>query len=518
MKGPCNVEELAGQISADAKAVIHPTLGGRIVRFLSLVVLDVLAWAGPRLTRIGLIRKPLARLVEKHVKASSGDHARSGRKPPRVVEDRMQTGVTILRTVERALAENRLSNASIRRILKNFGHDTMLKKGHPSIREEFIKTHGVRPPEILLISPTKGCNLSCKGCYADSASLHIKLPWPVLDRLVTEVHDIWGGRFIVFSGGEPLVYRDGGHGILDLAEKHRDCYFMMYTNGTLIDDAMARRMADLGNLIPAISIEGLKESTDARRGDGVFDKICAAMERLRRAKVFYGASITATRSNVDEIFSDRVIDFYFKEMGALFGWVFQYMPIGRAITLDMMPTPEQRLFMWQRSWELINKRRLFIADFWNGGTAAQGCIGAGRSGGYMAVIWNGDVVPCVFMPYSPINAVTAYAEGKNLIDIWSAPFFKQIRDWQYSYGYGKDYGADPMIGNWMMPCPARDHYAESHPWLEKFHVKPIDENAEAAMKDPDYYAGMVEYNKAVASLLNPIWEKEYLDPDFKLSK
>ena len=86
----------------------------------------------------------------------------------------------------------------------------------------------------------------------------------------------------------------------------------MYTNGTLIDDAVAKRIGRLGNVSPALSIEGMKERTDARRGDGVFDKVLAAMERLRREGVIIGVSLTATRENADEILSDEVVETFFE--------------------------------------------------------------------------------------------------------------------------------------------------------------------------------------------------------------
>ena len=479
--------------------------------------LTTISWVGPGIARFGFIRKPLMRSMEKHIRDSSRRQAEGGRMPPRVVADRMEIGVTIMNTIGRAMAQKRISRSSVRKLLKNLGRDSLMKLGGFQARVRFVNTYGVRAPEVLLISPTKFCNLRCKGCYADSTGELEKLSWPVLDRLVSEVRDLWGARFVVFSGGEPLAYKDEGHGVLDLAEKHPELFFMMYTNGTLIDDAVARRMGKLGNVMPAISIEGLREKTDARRGPGVFDKIVAAMERLRRAKVMFGVSITATRENVEEIMSDPVIDFYFQEQGALFAWLFHYMPIGRAITLDLMPTPPQRLWMWKRTWELIKDRRLFIADFWNGGTTARGCISAGRQGGYMAVCWNGDVVPCVFMPYSPVNVNDAYAKGQTLNDIWAHPFFEHVRNWQNAYGYGKTFALQSgELKNWMMPCPIRDHYKDFHPWLEKYGVKPLDDNAKEAMLDPEYLEGMAEYNRQVAELLDPIWKKVYLDPEYRI--
>jgi len=68
----------------------------------------------------------------------------------------------------------------------------------------------------------------------------------------------------VISGGEPLAWRDGNRSVLDLAERFPDCFFVMYTNGTLIDDAVAKRLGRMGNVNPALSIEGMKERTDAR--------------------------------------------------------------------------------------------------------------------------------------------------------------------------------------------------------------------------------------------------------------
>jgi len=472
--------------------------------------INTLAWSMPRLAKVGLIRHTLANRLEKRMRAEAANHVETKVRPARAVQDRLDVGISILRTIERALARGRLSSTSFRKVLSNLASNAFINKGEPGAKEKFKEEFGVFPPEVLLISPTKYCNLRCKGCYADSAADSEKLEWDVFDRMVQEAHDLWGARFFVFSGGEPLIYRDKGHGVLDIVEKYADSYFMMYTNATLIDDKLARRLGELGNVMPAVSVEGMKDRTDHRRGAGVFDKIIAAMERLLREKVLFGISMTATKENVEEVFSDEVIDFYFNEMGALFGWVFHYMPIGRAITLDLLPTPEQRLWMWKRAWELIRERHIFLVDFWNGGTISQGCIGAGRQGGYMTIDWNGYANACVFMPYSPVNMNDAYAKGMTLKDVWAHPFFERLREWQRNYGYNAPFSRNPELGNWMMPCPIRDHYAEFYELYTEFMPKPNDENAADAVMDKDYREGMKEYNKAVAELLDPIWKKDYL--------
>jgi len=474
-------------------------------------LITALTWAGPALGRIGPVRSALVNSREKQMRKSAKIEEKSGIRPPGVIRDRLAVGVAILRTLERALAENRLSRASMTRLLQILIGDALDNPyhGNASIKERFYAEHGTRPPGFLLVSPTKACNLHCVGCYADSGPSREKLRWNILTRIVAEARNLWGAPFIVISGGEPMAYKDDGKDILALAEKYQDSYFMMYTNGTLIDDAAARRMGELGNISPAISVEGFREKTERRRGKGVYDKILAAMERLRREKVFFGISITATRDNAEEALSEEVMDYYFLEQGALYAWVFHYMPIGRAFTLNLLPTPEQRLTMYRKAWQLVYERHYFLADFWNSGTASFGCISAGHGGGYLTIDWNGAIAPCVFVPYSPVNIHDIYAQGKTLTDAWAHPFFARLRSWQDEYSNEKKFCRDGHHGNWLMPCPNRDHHEEFCRILQDYDVKPVDENAAEALADSEYHRGLAEYDKEVARLLDPIWKTRY---------
>ncbi len=136
---------------------------------------------------------------------------------------------------------------------------------------EFQKIHGFGQPSFLLISPTKACNLRCIGCYADSDANIQSLDWDILEKTVSQANDLWGVQFIVISGGEPLVYRSKGKSILDLAENHPDILFMFYTNSTLMTEEIVQRLADLGNIIPMISLKaGRKDRCKTRKG--VFER------------------------------------------------------------------------------------------------------------------------------------------------------------------------------------------------------------------------------------------------------
>jgi MoaA/NifB/PqqE/SkfB family radical SAM enzyme len=423
--------------------------------------------------------------------------------PPGVVNDRISMSYAILNSFRCALNDYKLSDATIEKVIKILLKDLFLEK-ELRVRKsiKFRERYGYNTPGFLVISPSKACNLRCEGCYANSDDRQQTLDWDLVDRIIKDAREFWGTQFIVISGGEPMAYRSQGKDILDLVQNHPDTFFMMYTNGTLIDQSQAERMAKLGNIIPAFSLEGWRDTTDARRGHGIFDKVMSVMDLLFEAGVLYGVSLTATRDNAEEILSADFIEYLFTEKHAVIGWIFQYMPIGRSFTLDLMPTPEQRLDMWRKSWELIREKKFFLADFWNHGTVVDGCLSAGghNNGGYFYIEWNGNVTPCVFVPYSPVNVKDIYSSGGNLMDVYTEPFFQDIRTWQV-------YGTN---GNLLMPCLIRDHHNDLRQLIRKHEANPIDKNAEAALMDGDYAKGMDGYARSYSEISNRVWEEQYI--------
>ena len=385
--------------------------------------------------------------------------------------------------------------------VKNFIGQGLM--GEADRQAPFVERYGYEPPAWMTISPTQVCNLNCKGCYASS---HNKtrgtLPYDVFMKVLADKRQAWGSHFTVISGGEPMLYRSQGKNIYDcLAHAHQD-YHLMYTNGVLIDRDAAKRMADLGNVTPAISVEGWEKETTARRGKGVYQKILAAMDHLRAEGVPFGISLTAMRHNAELLMSDEFMNFWFDEQGAVYGWLFQYMPIGRGVTLEDMVTSDQRRWMLERLIKVLYDDGRFLVDFWNGGPLSEGCIAAGRQGGYFYLDWNGDISPCVFMPYAAANIKDLYAEGKDLSSVLESGFFKEIRAWQESY-YGKKDGSPPQ--NLFMPCPMRDHHDVAHDCVVKHGARPTDPGAAEALVDEDYRAGLRRYGEELSVKLAPYW-------------
>lgn len=434
--------------------------------------------------------------------------------PARVWQDKKDMGLAMLWSANRALERKQISPKVLGRLLKTFLVNSIMQEdqGARTAAKRFAESHeGQYPPALIVLSPTKTCNLHCPGCYASAQAGGGQLEWSVFDRIITEAKSLWGIRFFVISGGEPLMYRSDGHDLLDAVAKHSDCCFLVYTNGTLLDEQVAQRMAEAGNLLIAVSVEGFEARTDERRGSGVFQKVLAAMSNLRKVGVPYGISVTATRRNAEEVLSDEFLDFFFEEHAAVFGWLFQYMPVGRSYALDLVVTPQQRLWMWRRTWQIIRERRIMLADFWNCGTVSAGCIAAGQSdagAGYLYIDWNGKVMPCVFVQYSAANIHDVYSRGGTLADVYDLPYFRAIRQWQRDYALG--HKQPEKCGNLLLPCSLRDHYCTGRELIEKYHPEPADEAAVAAIEDAQYAQGMAAYDEALHVLFDPIWSDEYL--------
>lgn len=298
---------------------------------------------------------------------------------------------------------------------------------------ELMKELGVWVPWTILIDPTSACNLSCVGCWAGRYKKSDSLEVETINRIIREAKEM-GIYFIVLSGGEPTVYPH----LFEIFRDHPDVGFMMYTNGTLIDEKMANRMLEVGNVSPAISLEGFQKSTDARRGEGTYEKIMATMDRLRKRGIVFGISVTVTRQNADELFgNDDFID-HIIEKGAIYGWSFHYIPIGKDPNLEMMITPEQREMLAYKVPEIRIRKPFFLADFWNDGTFTGGCIAGGRR--YFHINAKGDVEPCAFVHFAVDNI-----KNKSLKEVLQNPLFKSYQKRQ------------PFGKNMMAPCPIIDH-------------------------------------------------------------
>ena len=365
-------------------------------------------------------------------------------------------------------------------ILDNFISNFLLLSGEK--RKEFIEKNGFYPPLFYVISPTMHCNLKCYGCYSANYERKDMLSYEKINQIIEEGKS-FGIFFYTFSGGEPFVRKD----ILDIIEKNSDCYFQIYTNGSLIDGKMAKKLADMGNVFPCISVEGFEDETDERRGKGHFKKVVSAMKNLKDNGMLFGFSATATRFNNNVIVSDEFIDFYVKQ-GCFLGWYFNYIPIGREPDMNLMPTPEQRNYRRKRVVEIRETKPIVVADFWNDGILSHGCLSGGRV--YLHINANGGVEPCVFAQFAADNIF-----DKSMEDILNSMYFKSIRKEQMG------------IKNRLRPCMIIDHPDILRKVVAEGGAKATQEGGDSIISE--LKDKMDTYSQSYGKIADAAWEEEF---------
>jgi len=389
------------------------------------------------------------------------------------------TSIQLIRRVGNELCPNCRD-----KLIKNLMINAIIKGG--KIRERIEKEEGWMPPFFLVISPTMRCNLRCVGCYAGEYTQKDDMSIELLDRILNEAKEL-GMYFVTISGGEPFIRKD----ILEIFRKHNDMYFQVYTNGQLINEELAKKLAELGNVTPAISVEGFEKETDARRGDGVYHNVLKAMDNLKKYGVMFGFSATPTKLNSDILCSDKFVDFYIKK-GCSIGWYFQYIPIGKKPDINLMSTPEQRNRLRERIKEMRKTKVLFFGDFWNDGPYVGGCMAGARR--YFHIVSSGDVEPCVFMHFAVDNI-----KDKSLREAINSPFFKKIRSLQ-PYCESK---------NLLTPCGIIDNPYVLRQAVEEHGAKPTHPGSDTIVKDPKIKKHLDDYSKEIHKLTEKVWEKDY---------
>ena len=154
---------------------------------------------------------------------------------------------------------------------------------------------------VVVWNITQRCNLFCMHCYMDShdrdypGELTTEEGRRLLDELAA-----FGVPTVLFSGGEPLIRPD----IFELASHARGLGLrcVLSTNGTLITEETARRIAEAGFSYAGISLDGIGPSHDKVRGkSGAYDSALAGLRLCRDAGVRVGLRFTVHRKNVDQL-------------------------------------------------------------------------------------------------------------------------------------------------------------------------------------------------------------------------
>ena len=149
------------------------------------------------------------------------------------------------------------------------------------------------------------------------------------------------------------------------------------------------------------------------------------MDLMHENHIPFGVSICYTSQNYLTVTSDDFLDMLI-DKGCVFAWYFHYMPVGVNASTDLLLSPEQRTYMYNKIREirgLTGGKELFAIDFQNDGEFVHGCIAGGER--YCHINANGDVEPCVFIHYSGANI-----KDQSLLDCLRQPLFLAYKDVQ----------------------------------------------------------------------------------------
>ena len=214
-------------------------------------------------------------------------------------------------------------------------------------------------PPFMFVALTNTCNLRCQGCWVEKEGTGHFLPTEDLSKMISEGKKR-NAHYYTLLGGEPFMHK----GIWDVFQKNSDCYFQVITNGMFFTPRNVERLKKAGNVTPLISIDGLAENNDMRRGEGVFAAIEEGLQRLRKAKLLFGVATTTTGKNMDEVMTDAYLQRWI-DRGAMYIWYYIYRPVGEHPHTEYCMQREQIIEMRKRLLALRRRQPILIIDtYW----------------------------------------------------------------------------------------------------------------------------------------------------------
>ncbi|RLI89242.1 MAG: radical SAM/SPASM domain-containing protein [Archaeoglobales archaeon] len=409
-----------------------------------------------------IIENPAAKSVIKRLsspkKIDSVLAAYAGLREPKGITEKSCCAI-LSKVVKKAAEKFGINEDVLREGLK----DPYYRRGLANVLRS-IAEYGITMPQklyapfLVVWNFTKKCNLRCKHCYANAGKAAKELKFEEKLELVNQLDEA-GVVAISFSGGEPLIHEHFWK-VAEYASK-KGFHLSIATNGTLIDENVARRLRNLNFGYVEISLDASKaEIHDSFRGvKGAFRRAVEGIKTCVREGLFVGIATTATKLNVEDI--PNVIDFAI-ELGAGRVVVFNFIPTGRGkenANLDLSAEERGKLleYLYDRLEEgkiqvfstsptyaavalrrVVKKRgrKITPTHFANVELSSMekygnativlsefiGGCGAGRL--YCGIEPNGDITPCVFMPIVVGNAIR-----DGFLKVWQeSEILEELRD------------------------------------------------------------------------------------------
>ncbi len=170
-----------------------------------------------------------------------------------------------------------------------------------------------------------------------------------------------GSYFYGILGGEPLMYKQ----LTDVFAAHPDCYFQLFTNGTLFTEKVAMQLAELGNVTPLFSLEGDEQIADIRRGGhNIYNRTLEAIQTATGKGLITGVAVSVCKSNIDMALSEEFV-IKLHDMGVLYVWYYIFRPAGSQPSYDLVLDPDDIIRLRKFLVEGRSKLPMVIIDsYW----------------------------------------------------------------------------------------------------------------------------------------------------------
>ena len=273
------------------------------------------------------------------------------------------------------------------------------------------KKRGELFPAFQFISVTNDCNLVCQGCWVTKGTKAENLDLKRINKIIEDSKQ-YGSYFFGILGGEPLMYKE----LFEIFRSHPDCYFQLFTNGTLLNDSVAEELRKCANVTPLISFEGDEHVADIRRGSNrVFQRTGKAIETATSHKLITGVAISVCKSNIEMALSDQFIQML-HDKGVIYLWYYIYRPTGENPHYELALSSDEIERLRRFLVEGRTKYPIVLIDSYWGADGEPFCPAA--EGLSHHINPSGNIEPCPVIQFS-----TDHVNGGHLKDIYENSVF-----------------------------------------------------------------------------------------------
>ena len=277
---------------------------------------------------------------------------------------------------------------------------------------------GVVFPPFLYLSILNSCNLRCQGCWVDVEAPRNMIPLDELNRLVNDARE-HGNSFFGVLGGEPFMHPE----LFDFLAQHPDCYFQIFTNGQMITEKAAKKLRQLGNATPLVSIEGTGAVSDLRRGSkDVLGRTLRGLRNCLDEKLLTGVATSLCQTNIGDLLTRQWLEKLIG-WGVHYTWYHTYRPVGPKIAPELALTPEQITKVRRFVVEMRSEMPIAIVDAYYDDKGQALCPMATGISHHISP--RGSVEPCPIIQFATENITDSRGIFETLT---KSSFLKDFRD------------------------------------------------------------------------------------------